>query len=163
MSSRIDYALNGWWDDNQDPALAAYIPGGPGWLFAIVAAYLLFVLKVGPQFMRERKAYDLPTTLKVYNLLNIVANVVLFVIGLRATNFGIAAFTCSKDVPFFYRYSLSFGYLYLKVGMLSPRSHNAYLTCSCATRRSSICWTQCFSCCARSSAKLPRSTCVITL
>ncbi|XP_039432767.1 elongation of very long chain fatty acids protein AAEL008004-like [Culex pipiens pallens] len=58
---------------------------------AILAIYLLTVLKIGPRFMENRKAYDLKNVIWSYNLFQIVANGALFLaefylIGIR-TNF----------------------------------------------------------------------------
>lgn len=40
---------------------------GPGLITGIVLTYLLFVLKVGPDFMKHRKPMDLKRTLIFYN------------------------------------------------------------------------------------------------
>lgn len=45
---------------------------------AIVAIYLLTVLKIGPRFMENRKAYDLKNVIWSYNLFQILANGALF-------------------------------------------------------------------------------------
>ena len=104
-----------WWTSHQDPALADYMSGSPGWLVSIIVIYLILVLGVGPAFMRHRKPYDVSTAMKVYNVSNIFFNIVLVIMGARFTRFGVASFTCTKDGDFIDRYALSFGYLALKV------------------------------------------------
>lgn len=42
-------------------------------MFAILATYLLFVLKWGPAFMKNRKPYDLTRIMIVYNIIQIIA------------------------------------------------------------------------------------------
>ncbi|KAL0840711.1 hypothetical protein ABMA28_015899 [Loxostege sticticalis] len=49
----------------------------PGPVLMILAAYLLFVLKVGPSFMRKREAYKLKMTLLLYNAVQVVLSVYL--------------------------------------------------------------------------------------
>lgn len=53
---------------------------GPWPAILIVSAYLLFVLKVGRQFMEHRQPYDLNKILKVYNLIQIAYNGTLFIL-----------------------------------------------------------------------------------
>lgn len=51
-------------------------------MVVIVSLYLLFVLKLGRQFMASREPYNLQSVLKVYNIVQIVYNsVVLVVVG----------------------------------------------------------------------------------
>ncbi|XP_017855797.1 PREDICTED: elongation of very long chain fatty acids protein AAEL008004-like [Drosophila arizonae] len=66
---------------NRPPADPLELPlaVGPWPAILIVAAYLLFVLKVGRQFMEHRQPYDLNKVLKVYNLIQIVYNGALFI------------------------------------------------------------------------------------
>lgn len=40
----------------------------PSFVLAVVVAYLVFVLKLGPDFMRDRKPYNLRSIIRVYNL-----------------------------------------------------------------------------------------------
>lgn len=44
---------------------------------SIVALYLVFVLQVGPRFMKNRKPYDLKHVMKIYNYINIIVNLVM--------------------------------------------------------------------------------------
>ncbi|KAJ2947127.1 hypothetical protein O0L34_g16479 [Tuta absoluta] len=49
----------------------------PGPMLTILALYLLFVLKVGPDFMRKREGYKLNTVLLLYNGAQVVYSVYL--------------------------------------------------------------------------------------
>lgn len=49
----------------------------PGPVLMILAIYLLFVLKIGPAFMRKREAFKLTNTLIVYNGLQVAMSVYL--------------------------------------------------------------------------------------
>ncbi|KAH8266693.1 hypothetical protein KR018_010464, partial [Drosophila ironensis] len=44
----------------------------------IISAYLLFVLKLGPKFMENRKPYDLRNVIKCYNIIQIIYNTIGF-------------------------------------------------------------------------------------
>lgn len=46
--------------------------GSPFPLIAISAIYLLFVLKLGPKFMQNRKPFNLTNTTRIYNVLQVV-------------------------------------------------------------------------------------------
>ncbi|XP_062556610.1 elongation of very long chain fatty acids protein AAEL008004-like [Armigeres subalbatus] len=46
----------------------------------IVGIYLLTVLRIGPRFMENRKPYELKTLIRVYNLLQVLVNSILFVV-----------------------------------------------------------------------------------
>lgn len=60
-----------------DPS-AFFLATSPWPMAVIVAFYMMFVLKLGRKFMAERKAYDLRAVLKVYNLIQIAFNALLF-------------------------------------------------------------------------------------
>lgn len=49
----------------------------PGAIMMILAVYFLFVLKIGPDFMRKREAFKLTKTLIVYNGIQVVASAYL--------------------------------------------------------------------------------------
>lgn len=64
-----------------DPA-DLFLCCSPWPMIVIVSLYLLFVLKLGRQFMANREPYNLGSILKVYNIVQIVYNsVVLVVVG----------------------------------------------------------------------------------
>lgn len=47
--------------------------GSPFPFLAVFAFYLWFVLKAGPNFMKNRQPFNLSTTIKAYNIFQIVA------------------------------------------------------------------------------------------
>ncbi|OQR68359.1 elongation of very long chain fatty acids protein 4-like [Tropilaelaps mercedesae] len=50
----------------------------PSMVLVLVASYMAFVLKLGPDYMRHRKPYNLRPITRVYNLFQVVANVWFF-------------------------------------------------------------------------------------
>lgn len=54
-----------------------FLSNSPGPLFMILIAYLYFCLSAGPRYMRDRKPYELKTTLLVYNALQVVFSWIL--------------------------------------------------------------------------------------
>ncbi|XP_026328690.1 elongation of very long chain fatty acids protein 4-like [Hyposmocoma kahamanoa] len=56
----------------------------PGVIMMILATYLLFVLKIGPDFMRKREAFKLTKVLIVYNAVQVVASAFLVQYYLRS-------------------------------------------------------------------------------
>ncbi|EDW59703.1 very long chain fatty acid elongase F [Drosophila virilis] len=59
------------------------LANGPAPILTIMFAYLLFVLGLGPRLMANRKPYQLRAALKVYNVIQILYNSVLFVISME--------------------------------------------------------------------------------
>lgn len=49
----------------------------PGVIMMILAAYLIFVLKIGPDFMRKREAFKLTKVLIIYNAVQVIASAFL--------------------------------------------------------------------------------------
>ena len=63
-----------------DPRTAdLFLVRSPLTLIGILAAYTYFVTEWGPQFMKHRKAFDLRTTMIVYNIVQVLMNVYIFV------------------------------------------------------------------------------------
>ncbi|XP_016991492.1 elongation of very long chain fatty acids protein F [Drosophila rhopaloa] len=54
------------------------LAGSPWPILLILAAYLLFVFKLGKIFMKNRKPYDLKIVLKVYNIFQVLYNGIYF-------------------------------------------------------------------------------------
>lgn len=50
---------------------------------AIIALYLIAVLKVGPRFMENRKPYDLKNVIRLYNIAQVVLNSAFFLAEVR--------------------------------------------------------------------------------
>lgn len=55
-----------------------FLSNNPGPLFTILATYLYFCLYAGPRYMRDRKPFELKTTMIVYNIFQVVLSYVLF-------------------------------------------------------------------------------------
>lgn len=49
----------------------------PGVIMMLLAAYLIFVLKIGPDFMRKREAFKLTKVLIIYNAVQVIASAFL--------------------------------------------------------------------------------------
>ncbi|KNC25616.1 hypothetical protein FF38_03297, partial [Lucilia cuprina] len=56
LSKGVDETVDSW-----------FLMSSPGPVFSIVAVYLILVLKIGPTFMKSRKAYDLKKVMIAYN------------------------------------------------------------------------------------------------
>nr|XP_029708454.1 elongation of very long chain fatty acids protein AAEL008004-like [Aedes albopictus] len=87
----------------------------------ILATYLYVVLRAGPKYMEQRKAYDLKTVIRIYNIVQVVANggyfVAVMFLMLRWENF---SFKCqpvnySESKQGYEELYLSYGYFLLKV------------------------------------------------
>lgn len=60
---------------------ADYFLMNPPWFpFVLVAGYLYFVLDFGPKFMATRRPFDLKKLILVYNVIQVLINLVLFVL-----------------------------------------------------------------------------------
>jgi len=59
----------------------------PESVFALIVLYLLFVLKWGPKFMKNRQPYNIDRCLLVYNLVQIFSNFTIVVAGIYEINF----------------------------------------------------------------------------
>ncbi|KXJ69192.1 hypothetical protein RP20_CCG028428 [Aedes albopictus] len=81
--------------DAQDPRHADHFLMNPPWLpVAIIGGYLYFVLNLGPKFMANRKPYDLKLLMQVYNILQVLANIYLFIEGIKILYNNNVSFTC---------------------------------------------------------------------
>ena len=90
----ISYYVNEYWDDIADPTLNYIFPGGPWLLLLLIAGYLLIVLRIGPDFMKDREPYQLKTLIKYYNIINISSNAFVFLITLYWSRFTIDCWRC---------------------------------------------------------------------
>ncbi|CAG9759460.1 unnamed protein product [Ceutorhynchus assimilis] len=62
-----------------DPRTSGWLlMGNPIPVVSILFAYLYFVLKCGPNYMKDKQPYSLKRIMMVYNLLQVAANVYLF-------------------------------------------------------------------------------------
>ncbi|KAK7862882.1 hypothetical protein R5R35_011594 [Gryllus longicercus] len=58
----------------------------PFTILGLMAGYTLFVTRLGPWIMRDRKPFKLKTTLIVFNALQIIANIYIFYMMIRLVN-----------------------------------------------------------------------------
>lgn len=59
---------------NDLPLLKSY-----GTLVLIMGLYILFVMKIGPEFMANRKPYNVKRLIQIYNIFQIVMNLYMFI------------------------------------------------------------------------------------
>ncbi|ALC46970.1 CG8534 [Drosophila busckii] len=87
----------------------------------IVALYLLFVLWLGRQFMANREPFQLRGVIKIYNIVQIIFNVALFIGGVRIVNVNsFYRLNCMLVVPMDHPYKsadrlLAYAYMVNKV------------------------------------------------
>lgn len=63
---------------NSDPRLESYpMTGSPFPILGLIVIYVLFVTDWGPNLMKNRPAYDLKNVIKIYNLLQIIVNLLI--------------------------------------------------------------------------------------
>ncbi|CAG2103121.1 unnamed protein product [Medioppia subpectinata] len=76
-TAKMHYILRQYWVDETDDKIKSYamFGGGPELLLTILLLWLIFVVKLGPNIMANRKPFVLRKTLMVYNLMLVVINV----------------------------------------------------------------------------------------
>lgn len=112
----VDYILDGFWREHQDP-VASHMPlirGGPWTIIGVVLAYLSCVYLWVPLYMRNRPAYSCTKAMKIYNLTNVVLNLIGFLAAFFGTNFSLDVWGCKKKYFPTYLLYLGYGYLLLK-------------------------------------------------
>ncbi|XP_055906771.1 elongation of very long chain fatty acids protein 7 [Eupeodes corollae] len=75
-----------------------FLSNSPGPLITILAAYLYFCLYAGPRYMRDRKPYELKTTLLIYNAFQVLLSYVLFYEGYKGGWGGHYSFRCQEVI-----------------------------------------------------------------
>ena len=86
----VDYYLSQYWIDESDPRTRDYwlSRGGPHRILWIMILWLLFVTKVGPLLMANRKPFELRRLMFVYNIVMVVTNAYFFVLSVRWLDYG---------------------------------------------------------------------------
>lgn len=75
------YLILSHWMSLADLRSADYFLMNPPWFpFVLVAGYLYFVLDFGPKFMANRKPFNLKKLILVYNVVQVLINLVMFVL-----------------------------------------------------------------------------------
>ena len=112
----LDYILYGFWEENQDPVASnlPFISGGPWTVVGLVLFYLSCVYLWVPMYMKNRPAYSCAKAMKVYNLTNVILNLIGFTAAFLGTNFGLDVWGCKKKYFPSYLLYLGYGYLLLK-------------------------------------------------
>ena len=158
MPNVFYYLSDAYWDAIGDERTNAYLPGGPKWFLTILAIYWMFIFKFGPDYMRDRKPYDLRSIIKWYNIANIVGCTFFVIHG--ATRHGLALYVFSCDGPLSDQERLigMYTYLGLKVRFFvcDYSQCDAMLTMFyflLSLYRFSTFWTQCFSCSVKTNVK----------
>lgn len=99
MIHTISYVLDGWWREIGDQRVHSNYPlmsGGPVPIVLIVSAYLYFVRRAGPQFMKQRQAYEMKFLIRTYNILMSAINMYIFYRVAVLTRFGLNYFGCKQ-------------------------------------------------------------------
>ncbi|XP_017057437.1 elongation of very long chain fatty acids protein F [Drosophila ficusphila] len=112
--------LNGTLSISEDPVQLPLM-GSPWPTLTILSIYLLFILKVGRQFMENRKPFDLRGVIKAYNIMQIVYNSAALTGGLYFL-FVLKAYdlSCISRLPLDHEYKnwerwLSYSYFFNKL------------------------------------------------
>ena len=86
----LDYYLHRYWIEECDPRTREYtiVTGGPQRLLAIMCLWLLFVTKIGPQMMANRKPFDLRRVMFIYNIVMVILNAYFFTLSIRWLDYG---------------------------------------------------------------------------
>lgn len=92
----INYIYYDFFEEHGDPRLKPYplMSSGPWSTIALVALYLYVVKIFGPNYMRDRKPYNLKGVMVVYNFLMVTASGWMFLEGCLLTNFALDLWTC---------------------------------------------------------------------
>ena len=69
--------------------------GGPWSVLAIIAVYVYFVKVWGPEFMKNRKPFDIKPLILVYNITMVFVNIFFFIVVSSRTNFGVKTWQCN--------------------------------------------------------------------
>ena len=69
---------------------------GPWLTWLATIAYMYIVMKAGPDFMRNRKPYDLKLAIRLYNLLLVAINTYLFIGTVRSFRYGLDFWGCGQ-------------------------------------------------------------------
>lgn len=92
----VRYVTRDWWNSFADQRSLPYVSDGPLWLVQVLASYLLFVI-YGQRWMMKRQAFNLQSTIRVYNLLNVAVNVAFFISSIILTNASLKCWSCHDD------------------------------------------------------------------
>uniref|UniRef100_A0A6G1SNM1 Elongation of very long chain fatty acids protein n=1 Tax=Aceria tosichella TaxID=561515 RepID=A0A6G1SNM1_9ACAR len=87
------------WHEIGDPEAEKYFwLKGPWLTWLATIGYMYIVMKAGPDFMRNRKPYDLKLAIRLYNLLLVVINTYLFIGTVRSFRYGLDFWGCGEPI-----------------------------------------------------------------
>ncbi|XP_054160054.1 elongation of very long chain fatty acids protein 7-like [Oppia nitens] len=86
----INYYLNDYWLQECDPRTRDYwlARDGPQWLAVVMFSWLLFVTRIGPHLMANRKPFELRTVMFAYNVFMVLSNAYFFLLSIRWLGYG---------------------------------------------------------------------------
>lgn len=114
----LKYLSDEWWDSMADPKLNHATPGSPLKILVAIAFYLVIVLKIGPEMMKNRKPYKCTEAIKFYNISNVIINLMVFLATFFGTRFTMDMWDCNyvyKEVDWWRGEKLYYIFLTLKV------------------------------------------------
>jgi elongation of very long chain fatty acids protein 7 len=90
VSSNIVFYLTDYWDIIADPRTRdmPFVSGGIWRLLLIMSSYLIITRTLLPNYMRDRKPYDLRSVMFAYNTIMVLTNAYLFVEAIASCEFG---------------------------------------------------------------------------
>ena len=90
LSSSIQYFYKGFWREMSHPVSVQYplFSDGPTEVLSIIGLYLLFVLVLGPKWMKNRPPFVLKGPIVIYNLTLVVLNFYFFLMTAYYINYG---------------------------------------------------------------------------
>lgn len=92
----INYVYHDFFEENGDPRVNSLplASSGPWSTLALIALYLYVVKVFGPNFMRDRKPYNLKGVMIVYNFAMVAVSGWMFFEGCLLTNYGLDLWSC---------------------------------------------------------------------
>lgn len=96
LLDNVKYYYYDVWNIYGDPRVSNYpfMDGGPWSTIALICGYLALVKSIGPNFMKDRKPYDMRNIILLYNVALVTINGWLFYSGSWITNFGLDSWKC---------------------------------------------------------------------
>ena len=90
LTNAINFVMWDYWEQVGDPRTKHLFPmsNGPWKVIAFISCYLLFVTKIGPKLMADRKPFALTKILLVYNTLVVIINGYFFYIACYYLDYG---------------------------------------------------------------------------
>ena len=96
LQKTITYIYHDVWETHADPRTNTFslIGGGPWKVIFLVAIYLALTMRILPSMMKNRKPFNLRTTMVVFNLVMVMLNGVGCIIGFYLSDWGRRTWAC---------------------------------------------------------------------